>query len=224
MSGAVLYSAQSDEALFDTWATGDRRAGMALVNRYYESISRFFIHRLGPDTEDLVQDTFVGLQRGLGRFRGESSVRIYLFQIARNQLLTALRGRARDVARFDPSESTLEAIDPSMTAILAASDEHKLLVSALRKLSVDTQIMLELHYWEGMKLRQIAEIMKMNVNTIKARMSRGRKALLEHMTSIAESKQQLDTTLHQLSDWIEDMQAVLNDPYAEPSDGPSHSI
>ena len=193
---------RTDEQLLEAWADGDQRAGAALVARHYEAIARFFAHRLGPDFEDLVQETFMGFARGLQSFRRDCSVRIYLFKIARNKLLMAIRNRVRDRERFDPSETTMADVDPSATAVLAAGDDQKLLVAALRSLPIDVQIMLELHYWEQLKIHEIAEILDMNINTIKAKMMRGRKQLHEEMERLADSKDQLETTLNRLSQWV----------------------
>jgi RNA polymerase sigma factor (sigma-70 family) len=205
----MSHSDQSDEELLEAWGGGDQRAGMALVTRHYESIARFFAHRLGPDCEDLVQETFMGLQSGLHRFRGECSVRIYLFKIARNQLLTAIRNRVRDRERFESGEAEMAAVDPSPTMLIAASDDQKLLVAALRSLPVDVQIMLELHYWEKLRVREIAEVLDMNVNNVKARMKRGRERLYEEMERLADSKDQLQTTLNRLSGWVAELREEL---------------
>lgn len=206
---------RSDEQLLEAWAAGDQRAGGALVARHYEPIARFFAYRLGPDFEDLVQDTFMGFARGLQGFRRDCSVRIYLFKIARNKLLMAIRDRMRDRERFDPSETTMADVDPSATAVLAAGDDQKLLVAALRSLPIDVQIMLELHYWEQLKVHEIAEVLDMNVNTTKARMMRGRKQLHEEMERLADSKDQLQTTLNRLSGWVARLREELGFEQAE---------
>jgi RNA polymerase sigma factor (sigma-70 family) len=205
----MAHDDRSDEQLLEVWAAGDQRAGVVLVGRHYESIARFFAYRLGPDFEDLVQDTFMGFARGLQSFRRDCSVRIYLFKIARNKLLLAIRSRVRDRERFDPSETTMADVDPSATAVLAASDDQKLLVAALRSLPIDVQIMLELHYWEQLKIHEIAEVLDMNVNTIKAKMMRGRKRLHEEMERLADSKDQLETTLNRLSGWVAQLREEL---------------
>lgn len=203
------HDARTDEQLLEAWTAGDQRAGASLVSRHYEAIARFFAHRLGPDFEDLVQDTFMSFARGLHSFRRDCSVRIYLFKIARNKLLMEIRSRMRDRERFEPGETTMADIDPTATAVLAAGDDEKLLVAALRSLPVDVQIMLELHYWEQLKIHEIAEIVDMNVNTIKAKMMRGRKRLHEEMERLADSKAQLDTTLNRLSGWIMQLREEL---------------
>lgn len=207
----MRYGDRSDEELLEAWSSGEQRAGAALVARHYESIARFFSYRLGPDSEDLVQETFMGFQRALPSFRRDCTPRIYLFKIARYQLLTAIRNRVRDQARFDPSVTTMAASDPSATALLAVGDDQKLLVAALRSLPIDVQIMLELHYWEQLKIHEIAAVLDMNVNTLKARMRRGRKRLQEELERRSQSKEQLQTTLHQIEGWLAELQEHIQD-------------
>ena len=203
----------TDEELLAQWTAGDKRAGAGLVERHHDSIARFFHHRLGPETQDLVQDTFMGLLEAAraGRFRGDAKVRTYLFKIARNQLLRRIRDHQRDRARFDPGQHSIADVEPTPTALMMVQDQHKLLVAALRRLPFDVQIMLELHYWEKMKVREIVEVLDVNANTVKAKLARGRRRLLEEMAAIAESKEQLQTTLHRISGWVAQLREVAPD-------------
>ena len=195
------YASMADRELLEAWKAYDQRAGATLLRRHHTSVARFFAHRLGPDSEDLVQATFLGLLESLDRFRGESSFRTFLFAIARNQLLTAIHDRVRDRDRFDPGQTSIAALDPSASALMVAKTEHKLLLAALQRLPIDVQIMLELHYWEKMKVREIAEVLGMNLNTVKTQMKRGRQTLHEELEALAESRDQLETTVHGLSKW-----------------------
>jgi RNA polymerase sigma-70 factor (ECF subfamily) len=195
------YDEMSDEALLDAYKAGQQRAGMALVRRYDKKITQFFAYKFdsGPDSEDLVQATFLAVLTG--EFRRESSFRTYLFAVARNQLLRSIRDRVRDRARFDPSSTSIAALEPSPSAALMVRQRNRLLLLALRRLPIDTQIMLELHYWEQMKVKDIAAVLDLNVNTVKARMRRGREQLDAEMAAVAESKEQLETTRDGLSNW-----------------------
>ena len=191
----------SDEELLEAWRGGDKRAGAALLTRHHASVARFFIHKLGADSDDLVQATFLGLLEGLDRFRGEASFRTLLFAIARNKLYRHLRDLTRDRKRFDPEVTSVAAIGVTPTSMLAARDQSKLLLEALRTLPLDTQMMLELHYWEKLRIADIAAILDMPEGTVKIRMHRGRKQLEDQMAALAESKELLRTTLHGLSKW-----------------------
>ena len=66
-------SAPSDEALLDRWREGDKQAGAILIDRHHESLARFFMTKLGPEADDLVQATFLGLLEGATEFIPVSS-------------------------------------------------------------------------------------------------------------------------------------------------------
>ena len=191
----------SDEDLLAAWRGGDKRAGAALLTRHHASVARFFIHKLGADSDDLVQATFLGLLEGIDRFRGEASFRTLLFAIARNKLYRHLRDLTRDRKRFDPVVTSIAAIGLTPSSALAARDQSKLLLEALRALPLDTQMMLELHYWEKLRIADIAAILDMPEGTVKIRMHRGRRQLEDEMEKLAVSKDQLQTTLNGLSKW-----------------------
>jgi RNA polymerase sigma-70 factor (ECF subfamily) len=201
----------SDAELLSRWRAGDRAAGAALVERHHHSVARFFASKVGPAGEDLVQATFLGLLEGaLDRFRADASFRTFLFAIARNKLLVFLRDAARDRERFDPEASSIAAIERSAPGLIAAHQQSKLLLAGLRRLPVDTQLMLELHYWEDMRVREIAEVLELPVNTVKTRMRRGRLRLDEEMRALASSQAQLETTLRGLEGWARELERELD--------------
>ncbi|WP_106389909.1 RNA polymerase sigma factor [Enhygromyxa salina] len=208
MSG---LEALSDSELLARWRAGDRAAGATLVERHLESIVRFFMSKVGSDSDDLVQATFLGLLDGaLDRLRAEGGFRSFLFGIARNKLLEHLRNTIRDRERFDPQHATLAGLDPSASAAIDAHGQNKLLLAALRRLPLDTQLMLELHYWENMRVREIAVALDMPPSTIKTRMRRGRARLDEEMRALARSREALETTLRGLDGWAQELRRELD--------------
>ena len=204
---------REDDELLAAWKSGDKLAGIRLVERHHENIARFFMHKVGEsDGADLSQATFVGLLEGIDRFRGEASFRTWIFAVAHNILLKHLRNRCRDQRRFAPEETSLEAlVGPSPVSILAAEQQNRLMLVALRRLAIDTQVMLELHYWENLAIREIAVVFDMPVNTIKTRMRRGRLQLFEAMQALAESPEQLETTQRGLEGWAAGLRRELDD-------------
>jgi RNA polymerase sigma-70 factor (ECF subfamily) len=208
----------SDEALLSAWRDGDQRAGELLFSRHLKSMARFFIPKVGHEqSEDLVQDTFLGLREGLDRFRGESSVRTLLYAIARNKLNYYFRQLTRDRARFvfDAGQTSLAAIGTTPTQRIAGAEQDRLLLQALRELPVDTQVMLELHYWEQIPVGEIATIVDQPINTVKARMYRGRRQLDAMMAKLADSPEQLRSTMDGLSAWAARLRDELG-PEPEP--------
>lgn len=195
------YNAKSDEELLVAWRSGDRRAGACFFERYYSSIARFFVHRLGSDCDDLIQATFLALLEQIGNFRGESSCRTWLFAVARKKLYKHLREVMRDRERFDPRETSIASLQTTPTQKIAARDDNHLLLAALRELPLDTQMMFELHYWESMNFDQIARILEIPKGTIKSRMHRARRQLESYIKRLANSPQELKSTLDSLSKW-----------------------
>ena len=201
----------SDEELLARWREGQGRAGASLIARHHESLARFFFTKAGADGEDLVQATFLGLLGGgLDRFRSEASFRTFLFAIARNKLLEYVRNRVRDRARFDPEHATLAGLERSPGARIDARGQDKLLLAALRELPLDTQLMLELHYWEELRIDEIAAVLELKPGTVKSRMSRGRARLDTNMRRLASSQIELETTIRGLAGWAAQLQRELD--------------
>ncbi|RMG97352.1 MAG: sigma-70 family RNA polymerase sigma factor [Deltaproteobacteria bacterium] len=174
-----------DRTLLDAWRNGDASAGQALVSRHYEAVYRFFLGKADPQAcEDLVQATFEVLCRRADDFRGDSTVRTFLFGIARHKLLRYYERKriARDrSAGFDPAVEPLptEGAERSIVSLFAARDREMLVVQALRTMPFDDQVLLELKDYEGLKARELAEILEIPPGTVASRLHRARKRLAE---------------------------------------------
>ena len=171
--------ARSDKQLLEAWRDGDADAGAELFERHWRSVARFFTNKLGADCEDLVQQTFLACVESQKNFRGDSSFRGFLFGIARNKLLHHLRAKGRYQKRFDPGSVSVAESVRSHTSIIAADRKRAKLLLAMRQLPVDTQTMLELHYWEQLPVREIAKILELTPEATRTRMFRGRRKLAE---------------------------------------------
>ncbi|MEO8703160.1 MAG: sigma-70 family RNA polymerase sigma factor, partial [Kofleriaceae bacterium] len=151
-------NALDDIALLDRWRGGDAEAGQSLFERHFDSIYGFFETKCEADADELTQSTFLACLRAKDQFRKESSFRTYLFAIARNELYRVLRERQRRDAKIDFELSSIADLVSTPGTRIARNQEHRQLVDALRKLPVEQQTLLELHYWEDMEIGQLAEI------------------------------------------------------------------
>jgi len=176
---------ENDRALFAAWTDGDSAAGQRLIERHYDAIVRFFRTKAGSAGDDLVQRTFLALAESRGRFRGESSVRSFLFGIARNILLEHIRGKVRD-AKVDPDfgVSSIHELDPGVSTAVSARAEHRLLIKALQCIPLEMQLALELFYWEELTVTELAEVLGIPAGTVKSRLHRGRALLREAMENV----------------------------------------
>ncbi len=187
---------RSDLELLEAWrSAGDAEAGNELFERHFLTVRRFFRNKLPvTEVEDVLQRTFLACVEGSDRFRGDSSFRSYLLGIARNQLYCHIRKRATDMvaAGLDFSVSSLDNLGISPTENLAKSEAQQMLCAALRCLPVDTQIILELRYWEQLPSSEIAEIMNIAETTVRTRLFRARQALKAQLEKSEGEWSQID--------------------------------
>jgi RNA polymerase sigma factor (sigma-70 family) len=175
---------QTDLELLTAWQAGDLVAGDALLVRHYDGVHRFFSNRIGRDCEDLIQATFLGCIEAIDRFRAESSFRTLLFAIAWKKLCRHLRDRWRIAKPIDPRVKPIAASGPTLGTRLDAGRDVELLRQAMRRLPDDTQVMLELFYWEAMSVQEIACVVERPENTVKTRMRRGRAQLVAELATL----------------------------------------
>jgi RNA polymerase sigma factor (sigma-70 family) len=189
----------NDTELMEAWQAGDRKAGHELFTRHFKGIRRFFANKASGDTEELVQRTFARCVEGRDRFRNHSSFRTYLFGIARNVLREHFRRRGPDP--LDPDRHSMEDSGAGPSTLLAAKQEQRLLLEALRRIPLEHQALLELYFWEKLPAPQIAEIFEIPENTVRTRIRRGKELVREQLAKLAKSREVLDSTLGGLDAW-----------------------
>jgi RNA polymerase sigma-70 factor (ECF subfamily) len=169
--------ADDDLALFARWRGGDARAGAALALRYRAALRQFFRTKARPeDIDDLTQQVWVALGEHRGTDPIRTSLRAYVFGIARHVLFAHLRARYRAGA-VEPVSSTIAALDPSLSQAVDARIQAQRMTLALQSLPVDTQILLELRYFSHLSTRELAAMYDVPAGTIKSRLFHARKLL-----------------------------------------------
>ncbi len=157
--------------LLALWRAGDASAGGRLCRRYQATLARFFRVRTSLSTDDLVQTTLLALVTSASTFRGESSVRTYLFEVARRVLYRAQRRQWVDDARTDPMLDEITLDFPPL--LHCASDVH----SALTIIDPVLRDIVLLFYWNDLTTREIAERLHIPEGTVSSRLRRARQQL-----------------------------------------------
>lgn len=193
----------SDADLFAAWRAGDRRAGAQLFERYYDSVARFFHNKAARDADDLIQRTFLRCVETHAKILKPESFRYYLFGVARNVLLEYLAEKGRRQAREAPDFFTMsiEDVAPTPSSALARAREERLILSALRRIPIELQIILELYYWEELSARELAEILELPEGTVRTRIRRAKQLFEEEIARIAETPGLVQSTLCGLEGW-----------------------
>lgn len=151
-----------------------------LVARYAPRI-RAYLYRMlrnREEAEDLTQETFIKAFRALHRFDAERPFKSWLYTIATNTGLNALRGQKR--------RGTQIALDPEMPARFGGSNEQSAgsgekLELAMAALSPRASQLITLHYHEGFSLLEAGRVLGMSEGAAKAALCRARQELRTRM-------------------------------------------
>lgn len=201
------HKAADESELMQAWSAGDREAGAILFDRHFPVVYRFFLSKAEHVAEDLAQRTFVACQGSAHRFDPtRASLRAFLIGIARHELLHYLRrhGRHRSMLRHLPG-ATVRNTSPRQ---VRARD--RLLLEALRSVSMPHQIVLELRYWEGWGVAEIAAALEVPEGTVKSRLSRAQQRLRARLQRLAKGAEELQSTGDDLALWALRVRAQLS--------------
>ncbi len=202
-----------DRELLTAWSNGDKTAGQTLVRRHVGAVYGFFRNKLAGDVDDIVQRTFLGCIEALPRFRSESSFRTFLFAVARNTLLMALRQRYRTAQVIDAAnESTFElgtTGEPTLPTDIEGYREQILLLRALRRLPIDDQIALELSYWENLPGKDIAEVLQRPHATVRTQLRRARLRLDALIAQLGEDARLVTSTTDAFDVWVANVREAM---------------
>ncbi|MCY4479184.1 MAG: sigma-70 family RNA polymerase sigma factor [Rhodospirillales bacterium] len=169
-------SEETDRALVDRAATGDREAFATLIERHYELIYRVGARVLGNDeaAADLAQDVCIGLAARLPSYRGESRFATWLYRVVVN----AARDRLRRDGAQRRNEAAFAEVDAMTRAEQAAIDAEALwLRQMLGGLADDLRTTVVLVLQEGLRHAEAAEVLGISESTVSWRMHEARKRL-----------------------------------------------
>ena len=149
----------TDAALIARWKGGDERAASELVARHAESLARF-ASSLGEreEIEELVQDTFVRAFGSIDSFRGESSLRTWLFTIQRRLVLDRRRAARRRRGDVEIQEDDVATEYTALDGVVADETERRLM-KAMGRLSPMQREVFTLRVSEGRSYRDIADVL-----------------------------------------------------------------
>jgi len=162
---------------------GDDQAFMRLAERYHARLLHY-VRRLVREratADDVVQETWVAAYRGLRRLRDPERLKPWLYGIARNQALNALRREERTRLELVGNE-VLEAVPDGAHGDLEIRAEHVAQVHrGLDGISPAHAEVLVLRYVDGLSYEEIAEITRTKLGTVRSRLHYARRALREAM-------------------------------------------
>lgn len=201
-----------DHELLLAWRDGDRRAGGMLFDRHFAAIRRFFINKACSETEveELIQRSFAAAVESVERFRGDASFKTYLLAIARNVLREWIRATLREgIDDHEVDEFCSEHRGAGVSTRLDGQREQQLLLAALRRIPIESQILLELFYWEELNASELAEVLGVPEGTVRTRLRKAKLQLRGTIDELARTKDELDSTRSGLEGWARGLREKL---------------
>ncbi len=148
----------TDLDLITRWKGGDQRAATLLVERHAVAVARF-ASSVGAKEElqDVVQDTFVRAFGSLDSFRGDSSLRTWLFTIARRLLLDMRRSERRRGEQVEVQEHDASTEYDSLDSVVADETRSRMHAAVAQLTKTQREVFL-LRVTEGLSYKEIADI------------------------------------------------------------------
>lgn len=147
-----------DDELIARWREGCERAATQLVDRHAPALARY-VSSLGAHeaVDEVVQDTFVKAFGSLELFRGDSSLRTWLFTIARRLVLDRRRLERRERRMGDVQEGDVATEYDALDGLIADESRRKM-QEAIGRLTPTQREVFTLRVNEGMSYREIAAV------------------------------------------------------------------
>lgn len=176
----------------DRLTDGDRAAFAELVEKTSPRIFGLALRMLGneQDAEDVLQETYIKAFKALPEFEGRSSVETWLYRIAANESLMALRKKKplTQAVELDDDREEVESLPQIVDwrflpeKELMSGETRSMLKQAADKLSAPLKMVFFLRDVEGLSGKDTAQILGINENAVKTRLVRARLKLRDELS------------------------------------------
>jgi RNA polymerase sigma-70 factor (ECF subfamily) len=171
---------ETDRALVDRVAKGDRAAVRLLFMRHHARIYRFVARQTGSEmmADDIANEVFLELWKQAPSFEGRSEVSTWLLGIARFKALSSLRKKKEDWIDDDAAAEIADGAD-TPEVVTMKEDKAAALRRMINALPEEHRTVIDLAYYHGQSVTEIGEVLDIPVATVKTRMFYARKKLGE---------------------------------------------
>jgi RNA polymerase sigma factor (sigma-70 family) len=200
MEGAKNFP---DSELVENLRSGKRMEETikAIYRNHFDSLGWYVMQNSGSrqDAEDVFQEVVVNfidlVQKG--KFRGESTVKTFLYSLNRHTWLNELKRRGRALAREEKYEKGLERVEADAAAVMVNREEKAEIVRLVGELGESCRRILLLFYYENKSMREILETMHYeNEQVVRNKKYKCLKQLEEMLHKNPALKENLKNLLH----------------------------
>mgnify|MGYP000731621043 CR=1 FL=1 len=173
----------TEQELVRAAAGGDTEAFERLVRTYENKIYHLALRMCGSSEEasDIAQEAFLAAWRGLPSFRGEANFATWLYRLTSNAAIDYLRRQKKERGdmSLDDEDLGLDAVDtgPGPQDAAERTEVRTAVAAGLQQLSEGHRQVLVLREIQGLSYEEIADVLEVDLGTVKSRISRARTAL-----------------------------------------------
>ncbi len=172
--------------------SGDKEAFSFLIEKYQKQIFNF-IYQFFRDYHqslEVTQETFLRAFKFIHTFQSGRKFSTWLYSIAKNLCIDEIKKRSKvntipiseAQKRESPDDGTsMLYVHKDPDAEMIKSEDKRALLEAIDKLPVKYKMVITLCYFDGMSYEEISEVVEMPLSTVKVRIFRAKKKLLEYL-------------------------------------------
>ena len=184
MDPVNVAGAAGERALIERCRAGDEGAFQELVDRYKDLVFALIARTVQDRSraEDLAQDVFLRVHRGLPYFRGQARLSTWIYRIVAN-VCAQTRGRG-------PSTTSLDALNasdgsPPRSRVMPSTKDRQFgdlelrdrLEKAIARLPPNYRLLVAAHYLRGVQYEDLAEALELPLGTVKTQLHRAKQQL-----------------------------------------------
>jgi len=183
----------TEEISLEALRAGDKAEFARMVEAHYGLIYRLAIKMMEDpqDAEDILQETFIKAYRHISGFDGRSKLSTWLYRIATNEALMALRRRKFSMISIDEPVETQETEQKPIQITdwcclpeveMMSSESRAYMDKAIKELPQSLRTVFLLRDIEGLSTLETAQVLDLSTAAVKTRLSRGRLRLRESLS------------------------------------------
>lgn len=173
--------AVNERELVERCRRGDEGAFQELVDRYKDLVFALIARTVQDRSraEDLAQDVFLRIHRGLPYFRGEARLSTWIYRIVANACLQDQAGpsAARRTVSLDDDDARGRVTASSPDRTFGDLELRDRLEKAIARLPVNYRLLVAAHYLEGVQYDDLADAMQLPLGTVKTQLFRAKQQL-----------------------------------------------
>lgn len=202
-----------DLELLAAWRGGDKTAAGTILKNYYYTVRRAVVTKV-PEAavDDIIQDVFAALSERRDTFRADASLKTFILTITRNTVADYYRQQER--RPVDVLESSVHDLGAGPSSLLLKHESDRLLLEALRSITLDDQFILELYYWDDMSGPDLAQVFECPEPAIRSRLRRAKERLTAALQELTRDRREFADTITDLAAWAKQLRDGLK-PYLQ---------